>query len=95
MLYQIQPEIRSKVYYFILLKFFLNGYLFLRERKREQVGEGQRQTHTESKAGSGLHAVSTEPDAGLEPTKYEIWSRMLNWLSHLGAPKAYSFKKRS
>ena len=37
------------------------------------VGEGaEREGVTESKAGSGLRAVSTEPDAGLELTDREI-----------------------
>ena len=31
-------------------------------------GEGRREGDTESEAGSRLPAVSTEPDAGLEPT---------------------------
>ena len=36
-------------------------------------GEGtEREGDTESKAGSRLWAVSTEPDAGLEPTDREI-----------------------
>ena len=37
-----------------------------RGREREREGD------TESKAGSRLQAVSTEPDAGLELTNYEI-----------------------
>ena len=37
-----------------------------------QAGEGQREGDTESKADSGLRAVSTEPDAGLELTKRRI-----------------------
>ena len=45
-----------------------------------RVGEGQRERErgrqtdrqTESKAGSRLQAVSTESDAGLEPTNREI-----------------------
>ena len=37
-----------------------------RERERERVGD------TESEAGSGLRAVSTEPDVGLEPRTREI-----------------------
>ena len=35
-------------------------------------GWAEREGDTESKAGSRLRAVSTEPDAGLEPTNYEI-----------------------
>ena len=39
-----------------------------------QAGEGQREREgdTESEAGSRLLAVSTEPDAGLEPMNHEI-----------------------
>ena len=45
-----------------------------RERERQGVsGRGaEREGHTESEAGSRLRAVSTEPDAGLEPTNGEI-----------------------
>ena len=44
------------------------------ETESEQVGEGQREREgdTESEAGSRLRAVSTEPDAGLEPMNREI-----------------------
>ena len=35
-------------------------------------GGAEREEDTESKAGSGLWAVSTEPDAGLELTDHEI-----------------------
>ena len=37
-----------------------------------RVGEEQREGDTESKAGSRLRAVSTEPDMGLELTDREI-----------------------
>ena len=52
-------------------------FLFLkREKKREKdsmSGEGsEREGDTESEAGSRLWDVSTEPDAGLEPTNHEI-----------------------
>ena len=49
-------------------------FIFEREREREQVGKGQRERDgdTESKAGSRLQAVSTEPDAGLELVNREI-----------------------
>ena len=48
-------------------------YLFLRERDRVQRERGrEREGDTESEAGSRLRAVSTEPDAGLEPTNREI-----------------------
>ena len=45
-----------------------------RERDSAQMEEG-RETETESEAGSRLWAVSTEPDAELEPTNCEI----INW----------------
>ena len=49
-------------------------YLFLRETECEwgRARERERDTHTESTAGSGLRAVSTEPDAGLELLNHEI-----------------------
>ena len=64
---------------FAFLKFFFNVYyLFLRETEteteRQSVSRGgtEREGDTEFKAGSRLWAVSTEPDAGLEPTDCEI-----------------------
>ena len=39
---------------------------WVRGREREREGD------TESEAGSRLRTVSTEPDAGLEPTNCEI-----------------------
>ena len=51
-------------------------------------GGGERERDTESKAGSRLWAVGTEPDAGFEPTNREImtWAgRTLNRLTHLGS----------
>ena len=50
-----------------------NVYLFLRERYRQPVSEGgvERGGDTESKAGFRLHAVGTEPDAGIKPTTHE------------------------
>ena len=36
------------------------------------MGEAEREGNTESREGSGLLAVGTEPDAGLEPTNREI-----------------------
>ena len=47
-------------------------YLFLRERQSSSGGGTEREGDTESKAGSRLQAVCTEPDAGLEPTNCEI-----------------------
>ena len=37
-----------------------------------QAREGQRETETDSEAGSRLRAASTEPEAGLEPMSPEI-----------------------
>ena len=62
-----------------------------REKERESVckwawvGEGsEREADTESKAGSGLWAVSTEPDMGLKPRNHGnmIWAevrRLTDW----------------
>ena len=46
----------------------------MRERQTEgEQGRGrEREGDTESEAGSRLPAVSTQPDAGLEPTHREI-----------------------
>ena len=48
------------------------------------MGEGQREGDTESKTGSRLWAVSTEPDTGLDLTDHEImtWAevgRLTDW----------------
>ena len=47
-------------------------YLFLRQREKEWEWGRGREGDPESKAGARLRAVSTEPDAGLEPTDGEI-----------------------
>ena len=62
--------------------FFL--ILFLRERQSTSRGGVVREGDTESKAGSRLWAVGTEPDAEIEPTNCEImtWAengRSTNW----------------
>ena len=45
----------------------------MRETDRVQMGEEQRERgDPESEEGSRLRAVSTDPDAGLEPTNCEI-----------------------
>ena len=53
-----------------MILFFFSVYLFLRQRETEhEPGRGrERKGDTASEAGSRLQAVSTEPDAGLEPT---------------------------
>ena len=45
-----------------------------RERERESMNRvgSVKEGDTESETGSRLQAVSTEPDAGLEPTDCEI-----------------------
>ena len=43
-----------------------------RERQSASGRGAEREGDAESEAGSGLLAVSTEPDAGLEPMKCEI-----------------------
>ena len=43
-----------------------------RERQRESRGGAEREEDTESKAGSRLWAVSTEPSMGLKLMNYEI-----------------------
>ena len=55
-------------------QFFKNVYFWKREREKDSVsGEGAEiEGDTESEAGSGLWAVSTEPDVGLELMDCEI-----------------------
>ena len=43
-----------------------------RERQSRSRGGAEREGDAESETGSRLRAVSTEPDAGLEPTNWEI-----------------------
>ena len=63
----------------------------MRERDRQRVRAGEEQRERE-RIPSRLHAVSAEPDAGLRLTNCEVMtrakmkSRMLNPLSHPGAP---------
>ena len=72
--------------------FIFNVCLFLRQRERQSMSGGGvvREGDTESAAGSGLWAVSTEPDGGAQthkPWEHDLSPRwMLNQLSHPGAP---------
>ena len=56
----------------IIVAFFFNVYLFLRERESMSSRGAEREGDTESEAGSRPRAVSTEPDVGPEPTNREI-----------------------
>ena len=49
-------------------------FIFRRERQRQSASGGgaEREGDAESETGPRLRAVSTEPDAGLEPTNCEI-----------------------
>ena len=57
--------------------FTLFYFIFEREREteRQSMSRGGTEMETESEVGSRLHAVSTEPDARLEPTNCEIMTR--------------------
>ena len=59
---------------FLVISFYFifNVYLLLRERQSMSGGGAQREGDTESKEGSRLQAVSTEPDAGPELVNCEI-----------------------
>ena len=52
--------------------FFERVLIFDRQTQSARRGGVQREGDTESKVGSSLRAVSTELDAGLEPTNREI-----------------------
>ena len=54
------------------LKFFSHLFIFERQRQSASEGGAEREGDTECETGSGLRAVSTEPDAGLEPTDCKI-----------------------
>ena len=60
--------------------FFFYVFIYFCDRERQSMSRGgaEREGDTESKAGSRLWAVSTEPDAGLEPTDCEImtWAKV-------------------
>ena len=63
-------------------------YFWRRERQSVNGGGAEREGDTESEAGSGLWAVRTEPDAGLEPTNCEImtWAevgRSTDWATQV------------
>ena len=72
------------------LKNFFLTFIYFWERQR-QNGSAlgmEREGGTESKAGSRLWAVSTEPDAGLKLTSCEImtWAevgRSTSWVTHV------------
>ena len=57
------------------------------ERQDVSGGRAERERETESEAGSGLWAVSTETDSGLEPRNCEIvtWTKVrpLTWLNQV------------
>ena len=52
--------------------FFLNLYLFLRDRQSTSGGGTERDGDTESEAGSRPWGISTESDMGLDPMNREI-----------------------
>ena len=63
-------------------------YLWEWEKQSMSRGGAERQGDTESKAGSRLRAVSTEPDEGLKPMSCEIvtWGKvgcLTNWATQL------------
>ena len=77
-----------------LLIYLFNVYLFWereRERKSEHMSRGRAERERRERIPSRLHAVSVEPDVGLDFMNCEImtWAEIkiwtLNWLSHPGA----------
>ena len=79
------------------LKFFFFLSLFILRGKQHEQRRGRERRE---RISSRLHAVSTEPDVGLDLRNHEImtWaeiqSEALNQLSHPGAPRRLYFKWR-
>ena len=65
-----QFEDNNSIFEFFFSTFFI--YFGDRERQSLNGGGAEREGDTESEAGSGLRAISPEPDAGLELTDREI-----------------------
>ena len=70
--WRYKSDVVKFTYLFLLKNFFLSLFIFERERQNTSRGRAEREGDTESKPGSRLWVVSTEPDAGLETTNYEI-----------------------
>ena len=77
---------------------FFKRFIHFSEAERQSVSGGgaEREGDTESKTGSRLWAVSTEPDAGLKLTDHEImtWAevgRLTDWATQ--APLHKTFQK--
>ena len=68
---QLYPISFFKMWYDSFPFFFFLKLIVLREGETEQVGEGQRERERES-IPSRLRPASTEPNAGLELTNFEI-----------------------
>ena len=84
--------------YMMFKKIFFNIYLFLRESEHTSGRGAEREGDTESRAGSWLWAVSTEPNAGLKPMSCKImtWAEVgLNQLSHPRAPAIQYFERET
>ena len=63
--------LRDKLIFLTVYYFFKDLFIFERDRDRDtdrESGKGQRERGTQNPK----QAVSTEPDAGLEPTNCEI-----------------------
>ena len=70
----------------------------MRDRESMSMGGAERGGDTESEAGSRLQAVSTEPDAGLEPRDREImtWDEVghpTDWATQV--PQVYAVFKNT
>ena len=68
-----------------------------RERERENIKRGGAERRGRQRIPSRLHAVSTEPNVGLDPTNHEVMtgaeteSQRLNRWSHPGANCPFNF----
>ena len=62
------PSVKVPLLVVLFFSFFYCLFIFERKRQNASGAEAEREGDAESKTGSRLRAVSTEPDAGVEPT---------------------------
>ena len=83
---------------------FLSLFIYFESERNAWAGQGQRERERERKRQripSRLHALSSDPDAGLYPSNHEImtWAEIKSWslnrLSYPGAPGKQFLRRRT